>query len=271
MPELPEVETTRRGIEPHLNGQVVRQLVVRQPRLRWPIPDDLGSLIQNRPVESVVRRAKYLLIGFANGTVILHLGMSGSLRIIDADEPAMVHDHVDFVLANGRALRYTDPRRFGCVLWQDADADTHGLLASLGPEPLSDEFTGDTLYRRSRGRKAPVKTFIMDNKVVVGVGNIYANEALFRARINPKIAAGRIGLSRYKRLVLAVKEILAGAIEAGGSSLRDFVNSDGKPGYFQQQYWVYGRTGQPCRQCGATIVQIKQAQRSSFYCSKCQR
>ena len=274
MPELPEVETTRRGIAPYITGHHITGVVIRNSKLRWPIPEHLGETLPGLKIRDVTRRAKYLLIDCGAGVLIVHLGMSGSLRLLIATQPPTMpekHDHFDLVLDNGAIMRLKDPRRFGAVLWQTGDVMRHRLLVNLGPEPLTAEFNEKLLYDKSRGVRVSIKLLLMNSQVVVGVGNIYANEALFRARINPKIAAGRIGLSRYKRLVLAVKEILAGAIEAGGSSLRDFVNSDGKPGYFQQQYWVYGRAGQPCRQCGATIVQIKQAQRSSLYCSKCQR
>lgn len=274
MPELPEVETTRRGIAPYITGHYIAGVVIRNPKLRWPIPEHLGETLPGLKIREVTRRAKYLLIDCGAGTLIVHLGMSGSLRLLIATQsstPPEKHDHFDLVLDDGAIMRLKDPRRFGAVLWQAGDVMRHPLLVNLGPEPLTAEFNEKLLYDKTRGVRVSIKKLLMNSQVVVGVGNIYANEALFRAGINPKIAAGRIGLSRYKRLVLAVKEILARAIEAGGSSLRDFVNSDGKPGYFQQQYWVYGRTGQPCRQCGGVIKQIKQAQRSSFYCSKCQR
>jgi len=271
MPELPEVETTRRGIAPHILGRTITQLVIRQPRLRWPIPAELPHLTSSQKIQSVERRAKYLLLGLANGQVIVHLGMSGSLRIIDSGEPAMVHDHVDFVLDDGTALRFTDPRRFGCVLWQAAGDTPHKLLSSLGPEPLSPEFDGDVLFRLSRGRKAPVKTFLMDNKNVVGVGNIYANEALFAAGIRPDRASGRISRQRYLLLAAEVKKVLARAIEQGGTTLRNFVGGDGKPGYFKQELQVYGRGGLPCTACEERLIEIRLGQRSSVYCRQCQR
>ncbi|MEH6909329.1 MAG: bifunctional DNA-formamidopyrimidine glycosylase/DNA-(apurinic or apyrimidinic site) lyase [Oceanicoccus sp.] len=271
MPELPEVETTRRGIAPHIQGRIVKRLVIRQPKLRWPIPSTLSSLTRNRKILSVERRAKYLLLGLDNGLIIIHLGMSGSLRIIDSSEPPMAHDHVDFVLDGGVAMRFTDPRRFGCVLWQGADEPLHSLLASLGPEPLSNEFDGDVLFQRSRGRKAPVKTFLMDNKNVVGVGNIYANEALFAAGIRPDRASGRISRQRYQVLADEVKRVLAQAIEQGGTTLRDFVGGDGKPGYFKQALKVYGRGGQLCVTCDQTLTEIRLGQRSTVYCQRCQR
>lgn len=274
MPELPEVESTRRGIAPYITGHHIASVVIRNPRLRWPIPAHLGETLPGLKVRRVTRRAKYLLIDCGEGTLILHLGMSGSLRLLTAKQSTTQpekHDHFDLLLDDGAIMRLKDPRRFGAVLWQAGDVMSHPLLINLGPEPLTAEFNEKLLYDKTRGYRVSIKSLLMNSQVVVGVGNIYANEALFRAGINPKIAAGRIGMNRYKRLVLAVKEILVRAIEAGGSSLRDFVNSDGKLGYFQQQYWVYGRTGEPCRQCGGVIKQIKQAQRSSFYCPKCQR
>lgn len=275
MPELPEVETTRRGIEPCLIDRRIMGVIVRNPNLRWPIPDDLEKTLTNSRIHAVKRRAKYLLIACGKGTLIIHLGMSGSLRLLTAASSRsnilpQKHDHVDLILDNGAILRLRDPRRFGAVLWQPGDIKSHPLLSNLGPEPLSEAFNENMLYKRTRNLRISIKMLLMTNQVVVGIGNIYANEALFRAGISPKIAAGRIGVNRYKMLVQAVKAVLVQAIEAGGSSLRDFVNSDGKPGYFQQQYWVYGRAGQPCRNCGAKIKQIKQGQRSSYYCPGCQ-
>ncbi len=284
MPELPEVETTRRGIEPHILNAKVKKVVVRQPQLRWPIPDDLPGLMKGKIIDSVERRAKYLLLAVASdsrskkvakrvakGTAIIHLGMSGSLRIIDAREPAMVHDHVDIVLDNGQALRFTDPRRFGCLLWQGVGDEPHSLLASLGPEPLSDQFDGELLFQRSRRRKIPVKTFIMDGKVVVGVGNIYANEALFAAGIRPDREAGKVSRQRYRVLAEEIKRILAQAIEQGGTTLRDFVGGDGKPGYFKQDLKVYGRGGEPCKSCKGLLTETRLGQRSTVFCRRCQR
>ncbi|SEM93377.1 bifunctional DNA-formamidopyrimidine glycosylase/DNA-(apurinic or apyrimidinic site) lyase [Nitrosomonas marina] len=291
MPELPEVEVTRMGIAPYLEGRRISQVIIRQPKLRWPIPKELPYQLQGREVVTVKRRAKYLLLNFDMGTLIIHLGMSGSLRMLQADNQTLEevteasaklermeygyspgkHDHFDLILVGGSVLRFKDPRRFGAILWQPDCVDQHPLLSHLGPEPLGDHFSAVYLYQLSRGRKTTIKALLMNNQVVVGVGNIYANEALFHAKINPRTAAGRIGLSRYEKLVQNVKSVLHKAIEAGGSSLRDFVNSDGTPGYFQQQYWVYGRTGMPCRHCGEQIKQIKQVQRSSFYCPVCQK
>jgi formamidopyrimidine-DNA glycosylase len=271
MPELPEVETARRGIAPYLEGQRVKQVIVRDSRLRWPVPDDLPALMKGKMIESVTRRAKYLLISLSNGTVIMHLGMSGSVRIIEAREPSLLHDHVDIVLANGKALRFTDPRRFGCVLWESNNPEQHKLLVHLGPEPLSDAFDGERLFQCSRKRKAPVKTFIMDNKIVVGVGNIYANEALFAAGIRPDRQAGSISRQRYHLLAELIKQVLAKAIEQGGTTLKDFVGGDGKPGYFKQELRVYGRGDQPCVNCKKSLVEIRLGQRSTVFCRQCQR
>lgn len=271
MPELPEVETTRRGITPHVLHQTVSKLVVREPRLRWPVPAALPRLLKGRRIESVARRAKYLLLGFEHGTAILHLGMSGSLRIVNAGEVVEKHDHVDFVMANGKVLRLTDPRRFGALLWQQGPVAEHSLLASLGPEPLEGGFDGERLYSLSRGRKAPVKTFIMDNAVVVGVGNIYANEALFAAGIRPDRSAGRVSLQRYQVLAGAIRRVLVQAIEQGGTTLRDFVGGDGKPGYFKQELKVYGRGGEGCSICERKLTEIRLGQRSTVFCKVCQR
>lgn len=277
MPELPEVETTRRGIEPHIRSLSIIKLLVRQPRLRWPVPANLARVVKGKRLVAVERRAKYLLLqvetshGKPGGTMIIHLGMSGSLRVIEADEPPMAHDHIDLQFEGGLALRYTDPRRFGCVLWQPAGAEPHTLLASLGPEPLSTEFDGDVLFNRSRGRKIAVKPFIMDGKVVVGVGNIYANEALFAAGINPNRQAGKISRQRYQLLANEIKRVLAQAIEQGGTTLRDFVGGDGQPGYFKQELQVYGRGGLPCINCNRELKEIRLGQRSTVFCSACQR
>ena len=269
MPELPEVETTRRGIEPHITGREVRQVIVRDHRLRWPVPTDLSERLVGQRLITARRRAKYLLLDTASGTVMIHLGMSGSLRIMPADTPALFHDHVDIVLDDGRCLRYNDPRRFGSFHWL-AD-DDHALLRHLGPEPLSGDFTGKYLYQRSRGRKLAVKQFLMDGKIVVGAGNIYANEALFLAGIRPDRAAGRVSLERYDVLAVKVQEILAAAINQGGTTLRDFVGGDGKPGYFAQQLRVYGRGGKPCRVCATPLKEIRQNNRATVFCPTCQR
>lgn len=271
MPELPEVETTLRGLTPHLSGQRIAQIIVRNPHLRWPVPQNLPALLRGQSIRKMQRRAKYLLLECDSGTLILHLGMSGSLRVLPANTPAEKHDHFDLLLDNGTLMRLRDPRRFGAVLWHEGDIAQHPLLAKLGPEPLLQDFTAAYLYRVTRKRGAAVKLAIMDSHVVVGVGNIYASESLFRAGIRPQLAAGKLSLPRCARLVQTIRETLAAAIKQGGSTLRDFVDSNGKPGYFQQSYRVYGRTGEPCRVCGSAIKQIVQGQRSTFYCPQCQK
>ncbi|SDH67444.1 MULTISPECIES: bifunctional DNA-formamidopyrimidine glycosylase/DNA-(apurinic or apyrimidinic site) lyase [unclassified Nitrosomonas] len=271
MPELPEVEVTRQGLEPYLLNQRVVHVTVRNSRLRWPIPSNLDETLAGQEIVSIARRAKYLLFICSKGTLIVHLGMSGSLRLVSVPVPAQKHDHFDLELANGVILRFRDPRRFGAILWSTGDVMRHPLLAQLGDEPLCSSFDGKSLYEKTRHRIVSVKQVLMSNQIVVGIGNIYANEALFRAGIHPRTLAGKIGLNRYERLACSIKTVLKAAIGAGGSSLRDFVKCDGNPGYFQQQYWVYGRINQPCRICGSLIEQIKQGQRSSFYCPKCQK
>ena len=271
MPELPEVETTLRGIAPHLKGQVVADVVIRNAKLRWPIPKSLPKLLQGQTIRSLQRRAKYLLIHFDHGTLILHLGMSGSLRILTTATPPDKHDHFDLVLSNGVIMRLRDPRRFGAVLWHIGEANEHPLLAKLGPEPLLEAFDGECLYQTTRKRSAAIKLVIMDSHVVVGVGNIYANEALFRSGIKPQLAACKLSRTRCDKLVAEIRATLSEAISLGGSSLRDYVDSDGKQGYFQQHYWVYGRAGEACRRCGSRIRLLKQGQRSSFYCTVCQK
>lgn len=270
MPELPEVETTRRGIAPHLEGQRVSRVIVRDRRLRWPIPDDLDTRLSGQRIVSVQRRAKYLLINAEVGTLIAHLGMSGNLRLVDAGLAPLKHEHVDIELESGLALRYTDPRRFGAMLWS-SDPHAHELLASLGPEPLTDLFDGERLFQLSRGRVMAVKPFIMDNAVVVGVGNIYATEALFAAGIDPRREAGGISRARYLRLAVEIKRVLAHAIERGGTTLRDFIGGDGQPGYFQQELFAYGRGGQPCKVCGRPLREVRLGQRASVYCGACQK
>ena len=271
MPELPEVETTRRGITPHLLNNTITRVVVRERRLRWPIPEVLETALRGQSIASVERRAKYLILNFRRGHVLLHLGMSGSLRVLPMTTPIRKHDHVDLELSNGYCLRFTDPRRFGALLWTTDPPAQHPLLQHLGPEPLSDAFSATRLYTLSRGRQAPVKTFIMDSKIVVGVGNIYANEALFHAGISPMRAAGRISLARYEILVTAIRQVLEAAIEQGGTTLRDFVGSDGNRGYFRQQLTVYDRAGLSCINCGATVRMCRLGQRSTYYCAHCQR
>ncbi|HEV2622399.1 MAG TPA: bifunctional DNA-formamidopyrimidine glycosylase/DNA-(apurinic or apyrimidinic site) lyase [Frateuria sp.] len=274
MPELPEVETTRRGIAPHVVGRRVSEVILRRPDLRWPIPREVSELLPDQRIDSVERRAKYLLLHTQAGSALLHLGMSGVLRVLPPDAPLGAHDHVDIALAAepgrpARVLRFTDPRRFGCLLWQPP-GQTHELLAALGPEPLTDAFDGDLLWHVSRGRSAAVKLFLMDNAVVVGVGNIYASEALFAAGVDPRRAAGRVSRERYARLAQEVKRILGWAIERGGTTLRDFLNPDGAPGYFFRELNVYGRVGEPCKTCGSPIRQATLGQRSTFWCPRCQ-
>jgi formamidopyrimidine-DNA glycosylase len=271
MPELPEVETTRRGLAPHLEGGRIAAIVVRDRRLRWPVPRQLAQRAAGSTIRAVQRRGKYLLLDCGSGWIILHLGMSGSLRILPQGTPAGKHDHVDIVMASGMVARLTDPRRFGAVLWQPQDPHAHPLLAALGPEPLEPGFDGAALRGRLKGRRTAIKAALMDSRIVVGVGNIYASEALFRAGIHPATAAGRLSAARCDRLVDAVRTTLLAAIEAGGSTLRDFVQADGDPGHFQLSYFVYGRNGQPCRVCGTAIRSVRQGQRSTFYCVRCQR
>ena len=274
MPELPEVETTRRGLAPRVEGRRVAAVTLRRPDLRWPIPPEVRELLPGQRIEAVRRRAKYLLLDTQAGSALLHLGMSGSLRVLPTSTPATIHDHVDLLLEGARGgtrvLRFNDPRRFGCLLWQAPDT-THELLQALGPEPLSDDFDGDYLYFRSRGRKAPVKTFLMDQKVVVGVGNIYAAEALFMAGISPLRAAGQVSRERYRLLADAVRTILAAAIERGGTTLRDFISPDGAPGYVEQELAAYGRGGEPCPNCGKRLRQAAIGQRTTAWCPRCQR
>ena len=271
MPELPEVETTRRGIAPHLEKRRVTAVVIRQPRLRWPIPQALARELPGNRIWSVERRGKYLLLDCGVATVLIHLGMSGSLRIVDPGSKPGKHDHYDFLLDSSRILRYTDPRRFGCLLWHTGDVQQHSLLASLGPEPLTADFTGQHLYCQSRQRRTAVKPFIMDSQVVVGVGNIYANEALFLSGIHPRRSVSRIAPARYEKLAHCIKDVLAGAIKVGGTTLRDFTNSSGEAGYFRQLLSVYGRGGLACRCCDATLKEIRLGQRSTVYCPHCQK
>ncbi|MDI1252355.1 bifunctional DNA-formamidopyrimidine glycosylase/DNA-(apurinic or apyrimidinic site) lyase [Thermomonas sp.] len=270
MPELPEVETTRRGLLPHVEGQLVSGVLLRRPDLRWPIPPEVAALLPGQRIDGIRRRAKYLLLDTTAGSALLHLGMSGSLRVLPAATQVRTHDHVDISLGNRRVLRFNDPRRFGCLLWQPP-GEIHPLLARLGPEPLSDDFDGDGLFARSRDRSAPIKGFLMDQAVVVGVGNIYAAEALFIAGISPLRAAGSISRRRYQALADAVKAILAHAIKRGGTTLRDFISPDGAPGYFEQELLVYGRGGQPCKRCGRVLKQTVIGQRASVWCTHCQR
>jgi len=271
MPELPEVETTCRGIAPWVEGRQVHSVLVRQPALRWPVPPSLAGQIEGQCIQKVSRRGKYILLAVGEGHLLVHLGMSGSLRIVESGTPARTHDHVDFRFEDGKILRYHDPRRFGCILWVKGDPANHVLLADLGPEPLSDDFSTDYLFSRSRKRLTPVKQLIMDSHVVAGVGNIYANEALYLAGILPQRKAGSISRKRYAALVQAIKAILAAAIQSGGTTLRDFVGGDGKPGYFQHSLYVYGRSGEACRKCSSHLMEIRLGQRSTVYCPGCQR
>jgi len=270
MPELPEVETTRRGIEPHVVNLRIKSVLVRQPSLRWPVSPELGQALSGRKLVAVKRRGKYLLFETDTGRMMVHLGMSGSLRILSALVPPEKHDHVDLIFENGQLMRYRDPRRFGSIFWLEGTAG-HNLIDQLGPEPLQDEFSASYLRSRSIGRTLSVKAFIMDSRIVVGVGNIYANEALFRAGIRPDRKAGSISGPRYLRLVAVIKIILEQAIEAGGTTLKDFVREDGSAGYFKQSLAVYGRGGQPCLNCQRTLKEIRLGQRTTVYCSRCQR
>ena len=270
MPELPEVETTLRGIEPYLLNQQVARVIVRDSRLRWPVPREVRNA-EGQQFVSLQRRGKYLLLALEQGGLIIHLGMSGSLRVLQHPTDPQKHDHVDVELGNGACLRFNDPRRFGAFLWVDGDLQSHELLRDLGPEPLSDAFTADYLYQGSRKRSVAIKSFIMNGHVVVGVGNIYASEALFMAGIHPQRAAGRVSKQRYEGLVAAIRDVLSRAIRRGGTTLRDFVNSDGAPGYFARELLVYDRAGSDCFQCGSAIRQKVIGQRSSYYCPACQR
>lgn len=270
MPELPEVEITRRGIAPHLVGHRIARVLPRVAALRWPIPPMLPRVVRGREILAVQRRAKYLLLQSEPGSVLLHLGMSGSLRVLPHGTPLKPHDHVDIELDSGQVLRFNDPRRFGCMLWQPA-GQVHALLASLGPEPLGPGFDGDTLWRASRDRNAPVKHFLMDQRIVVGVGNIYAAEALFAAGIHPKRQAGRVSRERYARLATEIRRILEYSISRGGTTLRDFTGADGEPGYFEQDLFVYGREGERCKVCGTRIRAAAWGQRQTCYCPRCQR
>lgn len=269
MPELPEVEIVCRGIAPHLAGRVIQAVTVREPRLRWRVPAAVSGLA-GRTIRSVKRRGKYILVDCGDGHLIVHLGMSGSLRILAPGVPAGKHDHFDLQVG-GRLLRLRDPRRFGAVLWAAGDANAHPLIAGLGIEPLSRAFDAHRLHSLTRGRRVAIKPFLMDAKKIAGVGNIYANESLFSAGISPHARVGRLSVERCARLVAAVKATLTAAIRAGGSSLRDFVHSDGSSGYFQQNYLVYNRGGEPCRRCGAPVRRVLMGQRSTFYCVACQK
>jgi formamidopyrimidine-DNA glycosylase len=270
MPELPEVETTRCGIASAVTGRAIGAVIVRNRRLRWPLPPDFEAQLTERKVRGVGRRAKYLLLETDAGTLIVHLGMSGSLRVLPAATAVLPHDHVDIVLDSGLCLRFNDPRRFGSMHWTTAAPETHALLCKLAPEPLSADFTADYLHARTRRRKVAIKQLLMNATLVVGVGNIYASEALFRARIRPTLAAGRLSHARCVLLVAAIKAVLRAAIRVGGTTLRDYVGADGTPGYFRQKLFVYERAGKPCRICGTPIRQLVQGQRSTYFCPACQ-
>lgn len=271
MPELPEVEVSRMGIAPHLEGQTITSVVVRDRRLRWPIPEGVTALAGAK-IARVERRAKYLILHTDKGYLIIHLGMSGKLRVVPKNSLVVKHDHVDIQLSSGQCLRFNDPRRFGCVLLSEQHPGLdHPLLKDLGPEPLTEAFTAGYLHQRAKGRQQAIKTFIMDNHVVVGVGNIYANEALFKAGIHPKRAAGKVSLARLQRLVPIIKQTLTEAIAQGGTTLQDFTQADGQPGYFKQHLNVYGRGGKQCMVCKQELTEIRLGQRSTVYCKRCQR
>lgn len=269
MPELPEVEVSRLGVTPHLLNNKISHIIIRERRMRWPIPEEVQHA-EGQVITAIRRRAKYLLLDTDAGTIILHLGMSGKLRVIDATTPVVKHDHVDIVMDTGKCLRFNDPRRFGAVLWQET-GDILKMMSHLGPEPLTDAFDDERLYSLSRGKQSAVKNFIMDNAVVVGVGNIYANEALFLAGIDPRRQAGNISKARYKALTGTIKQVLAKAIEQGGTTLKDFAQTDGNPGYFAQHLNVYGRKGEPCEVCATEIQSKVIGQRNTFFCKQCQR
>lgn len=270
MPELPEVETTRRGVEPHVVGRKIVGLSVHEPRLRWPVAQDLAERVTGQHIRAAGRRAKYLLLTLDSGTLLLHLGMSGSLRVLPADTPRRTHDHIDILLDSGYTLRFNDPRRFGSLHYT-TDPEAHPLLANLAPEPLSETFDTDYLWRITRNRRVTIKQLLMNSRLVVGVGNIYASEALFRARIKPQRRASSLTRDETARLVRAIRTVLQMAIRVGGTTLRDFVGADGNPGYFRQKLYVYERAGEPCRTCGTKIRQQVQGQRSTYYCPSCQK
>lgn len=270
MPELPEVETTLRGIQPHIKSQTIAKITVRHHGLRWPIPKTLPAKLKGQSVKSIQRRGKYILLSLPNGTLILHLGMSGSLRILTHDTPPQKHDHLDIIFKNNKILRLTDPRRFGACLWTEEDPALHPLLKHLGPEPLENDFNTDYLWAKAQKRKVGIKTFIMNSQIVVGVGNIYAAEALFAAGIHPNTPTCAVSKVKLGQLVKAIKNILQKAIQKGGTTLKDFVDSDGKPGYFKMELKVYGRKGLPCTKCKTLLEELRLGQRSTVYCRKCQ-
>ncbi|MGC9386310.1 MAG: bifunctional DNA-formamidopyrimidine glycosylase/DNA-(apurinic or apyrimidinic site) lyase [Hydrogenovibrio sp.] len=270
MPELPEVETTRRGLQPKVEGQVITDILIRNSRLRWPVDESLRQKLPGLAILSIQRRAKYLLLQTQKGHLIIHLGMSGNLRVLPKGTPPLKHDHIDLILDNGYRVRYHDPRRFGCWLWTEDPPEAHPLLTSLGPEPLSDDFNADYLWQTVQGRKRPIKTLIMTNSVVVGVGNIYANESLFLSRIHPARPAASLSQQEIETLVRHIKQVLEAAILQGGTTLKDFLSPSGQPGYFEQTLHVYGRAGQPCTQCATPIEKVLLNQRAAYFCPSCQ-
>jgi formamidopyrimidine-DNA glycosylase len=270
MPELPEVETTLRGIKPHIFGKKINKIIIRHHGLRWPVPASIKTLLPNHSLKSLERRGKYILFKFTHGTLILHLGMSGSLRILTQDTPPQKHDHLDIIFQHQKVLRFTDPRRFGACLWTEDNIEEHVLLKHLGPEPLGKNFSGNYLWERAQKRNVPVKSFIMNNQIVVGVGNIYATEALFAAGIHPNSPAKIISKKQFDSLAKEIKIILRKAIQKGGTTLKDFVDSDGKPGYFRMHLKVYGRAGLPCVKCKTELEQIRLGQRGTVFCERCQ-
>ena len=270
MPELPEVETTRRGLLPHVIGRAIARVEVRERRLRWPVAKHLPRALADTRIGSLERRGKYLLFGTEAGTLLVHLGMSGSLRYLPAPPPPGTHDHIDVHFDDGGALRFNDPRRFGSFMLTTAPS-SHPLLKDLGPEPLGEEFDADYLWRKSRNRRVAINQHVMNGRVVVGVGNIYASEALFRAGIHPRRTAGRISRARFEPLVSSIRAVLHDAIEEGGTTLRNFVGGDGKPGYFRGALRVYERDGSPCVTCGTRIERRILGQRATYYCPRCQR
>lgn len=271
MPELPEVETTLRGIKPHIIKQKIDDVIVRHPRLRWPVPTDLKHKLQGQRLLELKRRGKYLILSFKTGSIILHLGMSGSLRILSTPTAPQKHDHIDICFTNKKYLRFTDPRRFGALLFTEDDPEQHALLVHIGPEPLSAAFNGDYLYKRAKGKTLSVKSYIMDGKIVAGVGNIYATEALFKASILPQKEAGKVTQDQYQKLAVAIKKILKHAIEKGGTTLKDFMHSWGKPGYFRIELQAYGRHHLPCRRCQTPLKSARIGQRSTVFCPQCQK
>jgi formamidopyrimidine-DNA glycosylase len=270
MPELPEVETIKRGLITHLQNSIVQGVIVRHSHLRWPIPPNLNDRLSFKIIHQVSRRGKYLLLHFSSGTLIIHLGMSGSLRILEQNTPPLRHDHVDIILPQDKCLRYNDPRRFGAILWTEADPQVHPLIQSIGLEPLDSQFTGEYLHRVAINRRLPIKTFLMNSRIIAGIGNIYANEALFLSKIHPTTLAKQLSQAQCETLVQSIKEVLNNAILSGGTTLKDFVNSEGKPGYFSQQLYVYGRANQPCKICSSLLQLIQLGQRSTVFCMSCQ-